>query len=253
MASAMRVNHKDAVLYLYGITRSPVPRVDQITGVDGMAAVESINCGGLTCWVSRVARSDFAENLSKKMEDLDWLAAVSIRHQRAVSAIANASDILPTRFGTVFLTESSLRADIENRKTALEEDFRRTKARDEWGIKVFAARPARMPLPAKLRSGREYLQAKSALLPGQRPRRSDAEIARFAQALEKVSVATAEGGKISGGRRDLQFQVSLLLKRSDRKKLESIVRTFSRDWKRLRQIECTGPWPPYSFVSRSIK
>ena len=42
----------------------------------------------------------------------------------------------------------------------------------------------------------------------------------------------------------------LLLRRPDRKKFEAILRRFSRQWAGAKQIECTGPWPPYSFVSR---
>ena len=45
-------------------------------------------------------------------------------------------------------------------------------------------------------------------------------------------------------------QVSVLVKRTDRTKLQNLLRRFSRDWKDKRKIEITGPWPPYSFVSR---
>jgi len=48
----------------------------------------------------------------------------------------------------------------------------------------------------------------------------------------------------------LQYQVSVLVKRTDRTKLQNLLRRFSRDWKDKRKIEITGPWPPYSFVSR---
>ena len=39
----------------------------------------------------------------KNMQDLDWLAAATTRHQQVVSAIAQAADILPARFGIEFL------------------------------------------------------------------------------------------------------------------------------------------------------
>ena len=80
-------------------------------------------------------------------------------------------------------------------------------------------------------------------------RESQAELTKFAQALERVALESAAGGTITGGQRGLRFQRSLLVKKSDRKKLESVLARFSRRWAEVREIECTGPWPPYSFVS----
>lgn len=243
----------DTVLYLYGVTKNP-EQAPQTPGVDDVARIESINCAGLVCWISRVSRAEFADNLAKNIENLDWLAPMSVRHQRAVAAIAKTVEILPARFGTVFLDESSLGANIKSRKAELEQDFRRIQGSEEWGVKVFALPIQTAPLPSKVRSGKEYLEAKSALRKRVNvDRGSDEKIAPLADALKKISIATAEGGSISGGRRDLQFQMSLLLRRRDRKKLEDLLANFSRQWKGTHKIECTGPWPPYSFVSRSIQ
>jgi hypothetical protein len=60
----------------------------------------------------------------------------------------------------------------------------------------------------------------------------------------------SDGGKISAGQRGLQMQSSLLLKRGNRKKLEATLKKYSDQWADSGRIECTGPWPPYSFVSR---
>jgi Gas vesicle synthesis protein GvpL/GvpF len=242
----------ESVLYLYGITKSS-EAVPQVAGVDDVAKIETVPCAGLVCWISRVSRVDFADNLSKNIENLDWLAAMSVRHQRAVSAIAESAEILPARFGTIFLDESSLGADIKSRKTALEADFKRIQGSEEWGIKVFALPPQSLPLPAKVRTGKDYLQAKSALIKKRASKGTDDEVQQLAEALKKMALATADGGSISGGRRDLQYQVSVLLKRQDRQKLEDLLARFCAKWKETRKIECTGPWPPYSFVSRSIQ
>jgi hypothetical protein len=252
MARGMNSAPKDKVLYMYGITPHPSDSVS-IPGVDGKAPVESIKCGALICWMSRVAKSEFADNLSANMANLDWLAAMSTRHQETVSAISQTADILPARFGTVFLTETSLRSDIQERRSELLADFKRIRGCQEWGVKVFASQPGKIDLPSSLKTGKDYLKAKSAMLHSRTRKAPDQEITRFAQALEKVSETAAEGGRISGGRRDLAFQVSLLVKRGNRRKLEAILRRFSSKWKGSRQIECSGPWPPYSFVSRSIQ
>src|ERR1700682_2903376 len=90
---------QSGVIYLYGITSGPAAAPVPIPGVDGLNSVKALECDGLVCWISNVSRADFARNLAKNMEDLDWIAEIGTRHQRAVSAIAESQDILPTRLG----------------------------------------------------------------------------------------------------------------------------------------------------------
>jgi hypothetical protein len=241
----------DTVLYLYGISKNRASLAN-LVGVDGAAAVEPVECSGLIAWVSRVARGDYADNLVSNMENLDWLAERSVQHQRVVSALAKELDVLPARFGTVFLNESSLAADVRAKKSTLQSDLEKIKDSDEFGVKVFAAPPRVAPPVTGSASGKDYLKAKAALLQ-RRPakeRASAADFQGFSQELQRLAVSMAEAGKISAGQRGLQWQVSVLLRRSDRKKFEALLRKYSRQWAGERQIECTGPWPPYSFVSR---
>lgn len=249
MAARVTAN-SDKVLYLYAITREQVTPVPVVPAVDGAAALEAIDCGGLICWVSRVNRTDYADNLSANMENLDWLAEASVRHQRVVAAIANKTEVLPTRFGTVFLTKSSLQADIQSRRRTLESDFQRIRDSDEWGVKVFGVQPKVAPPKSGARTGKDYLKAKAALLQRRPTKGTDADLIRFEEELKRVAVETAAGGKISGGQRGLQWQTSLLLRRDDRKRFEALLKKFSKEWADVRKIEATGPWPPYSFVTR---
>lgn len=248
---APRVKPKsDKVLYLYGVTRKNLTPIPKVAAVDGSAGVEAVDCGGLVCWISPVRRVEYADNLSANMENLDWLAEASVRHQRVVSAIASETEILPARFGTVFLTQSSLEADIQDRRKTLESDLRRIRDSDEWGVKVFGV-PPRVELPKTgSRSGKDYLRAKAALLQKRPTKGTDADLIRFEEELKRVAVETAVGGKISSGQRGLQWQTSLLLRRDDRKRFEALLKKFSKEWADVRQIEATGPWPPYSFVTR---
>lgn len=239
----------DKVLYLYAVSMHTPPKIVGLSGIDGVTPVEAIHCAEFVCWISKVDRAEFADELANNMENLDWLAQKTTQHQQIVSAIAESTDVMPARFGTVFLSESSLTRDIEERKALLRSDFRRIEGTEEWGIKVFKL-PPKQAARTPIRSGKEYLQAKSAILRMRADHERDEEISQFVSALEKLAVASADGGRIAGGRRDLQFQTSILVRRTHRKKLEDVLRQFSTAWEDSRQIECTGPWPPYSFVSR---
>jgi hypothetical protein len=253
MAAELTSNGR--VLYLYGITESRPRELPELIGVDRFAPIEWVNCDGVFCSISRVPAIDFEKNLAANMENLDWLAETSVAHQRVISAIARQTDILPTRIGVVFRTEESLCKHVAKRIRALKEDLGRIKGADEWGVKVFAVQPVAAPVQrvgsGKVGSGKDYLKAKAALLPTRRTKseRPD-EMNKFERALAGVATETAPAGNVSRGQRGLAFQTSLLVKRTKRKRLESVLEKFAREWGRERRIECTGPWPPYSFVSR---
>src|SRR5579872_744559 len=113
------------VLYLYGITEAKVRDVPELIGVDRFAPVEVVDCDGVFSWISRVSALDFEKNLAANMENLDWLAENSVAHQRVISAISRLTEILPTRFATVFRSEASLCKHIAKRARGLKQDFER--------------------------------------------------------------------------------------------------------------------------------
>jgi hypothetical protein len=237
----------EQLLYFYGITEKGVGRKVSAQGVDGLSSVEAIACDGLVCWISRVSRPEYGDRLPENMENLEWLASASVRHQGVVGEIAAKYSILPTRFGTVFLSEASLASHVRERKRSLRAALRRIAGTDEWGVKVFAVISSGPELQA--RSGTEYLRQKASALERGSRRELDPEIRSFAGALARVAVDTAPGGKVSGGQRDLEWQASFLLPRSQQKQWRAVLDHFAARWQKTRRIECTGPWPPYSFVS----
>ena len=246
---------RDTVLYLYGVTLPDKKNGAGVSisavGIDGAAQVESDQVAGLVCWFSRVSKWEFGDKLAENMENLDWLSVAGVRHQKAVSEIARHATILPTRFGTIFLTLESLEADIQRRKATLLRDLKRFQGSDEWGVKVFALPQARPAIVAS--SGADYLRQKAAQQV-RKPHDGElaAEIKKFSAAIKKISTSSVEqAGKISSGRPDLEWQASFLISRPKQKELQKILKRFSDAWEGKRRIECTGPWPPYSFVSKS--
>jgi hypothetical protein len=235
----------ERAIYLYGVTQSMAPKTVSAEGVDGVAPVEALACAGVACWISRVARSPFADHLAENMENLEWLAAASVRHQRVVSEIARRGSVLPARFGTVFLSEDSLLAHVKERKRALLAAFKRIADADEWGVKVFVEERTAGALDAT--SGADYLRRKAAMASARTT--LDPDVRAFAAALQKLAVDSAVGGKVSGGQRHLEWQASFLLPRSRQKQWRAVLERFATRWQKRRRIECTGPWPPYSFVS----
>jgi hypothetical protein len=234
------------VIYLYGIS-TPVKRCFKLPGVDGIAEVEPLPIAGLACWISRVDAREFGEELAQRMESLDWLANCSVRHQRVVGNLAENTTILPARFGTVFRNEESLHAHVNERKPVLRKQLAQLQDAEEWGVKVFRRQQAAAQVQAA--TGSDYLRQKSALLKRDGERKLDQEVIAFAKALQTIARDSAPAGKVSSGQPDLEWQASFLVPRKRRKNWHNTLKEFASRWGTEREIECTGPWPPYSFVS----
>ena len=168
-------------LYLYAISPPPEGQTPAIfaEGIDGSAPVETIRCQEYLCWVSHVPKSDFADHLSEHMQNLEWLAAAGLRHQRVVSEIAGTVPTLPARFATVFLTELSLAKHVEERESGLRAAFARVADADEWGVKdiCVSTRKTRASKPPS--SGSEYLKRKAETQQPRASQKLDSEVAEF--------------------------------------------------------------------------
>jgi hypothetical protein len=174
-----------------------------------------------------------------------------VRHQQVVGEVAAQMAIVPARFGTIFSGEPALLKDVQSRKAALARVFARVAGGDEWGVKVFADRPAAAVAVTKARSGKEYLQQKAARLQKRPERndRNDQELRELAGALEKIATDSAPSGKVSGAQPSLLWQATFLVPRTRRKQWDQVLKKFVQRWEGQRRIEVNGPWPPYSFVS----
>jgi hypothetical protein len=238
-------------IYLYAISQLPsrVAPLAAAEGIDGAAPVEAVRCEGYLCWISRVSRDEFADRLAENMQNLEWLASAGLRHQRVMAEISQSVDSLPARFGTVFLTEESLAKHVSGRKRALREAFERVADADEWGIKVFAtAKPKQTTPVAAASSGSDYLKRKAKQLQPRAGRTLDDDVQQFIARIGELAVAASPGGKASAGQPGLLWHGSFLIRRKDRKKLESELKKYASRWHNARRIDWSGPWPPYSFV-----
>jgi len=242
------------VLYLYAISQLPrrTPPAVTADGIDGAAPVETLRCGDQLCWISRVPKDDYADRITEHMQDLEWLAAAGLRHQRVVAEIANLLPTLPARFATVFLTEASLGKHIDERNSALRTAFARVADADEWGVKIFALAPPKSRTVSAPACGADYLKRKAEMLQPRTAKKLDEEVAQFISALKDIAVADSPGGKASDGQPGLVWHGAFLVRRKDRKMLDAALKKYAAQWHGARRIDCSGPWPPYSFVGEHV-
>lgn len=233
------------LLYLYGISAKN-PNVKITGSIHGKAAVETLQDSELIAWFSRVPETEFGEKLASNMENLEWLSAASVSHQRAVSQISEAVTLLPARFGTVFNSEESLQQHMRAEKKKLSDTLTRIEGTEEWGVKLFL-NPSPPASPIEAVSGRDYLRAK-AMVQVKKRTELDPDVVEFARELQAIAADSAPAGKVSSGQSNLEWQASFLVRKKDRPKWDQMLKRYATRWADRREIQCTGPWPPYSFV-----
>jgi len=243
--SRLTENNRE-LLYLYGISAKS-PKIKISGSIDGTSAVEHLEASGLTAWFSRVSPVEFGEKLPANMENLEWLSGASVRHQRAVSQIAELATLLPARFGTVFKSEQSLMQHLREEKDQFAATLARIEGTEEWGVKLFL-NPSPPASPIEVSSGRDYLRAKATMVQVKKRNELDPDVAEFARELQSIAADSAPAGKVSSGQNNLEWQASFLLRKKDRPQWDKTLKKYATRWADRREIQCTGPWPPYSFV-----
>lgn len=234
------------LLYLYGIS-AKAAKVKVTGSIDGSSSVETLEDSGLVAWYSRVSPDEFGAKLASNMENLDWLAGASVRHQRVASQIAEAVTLLPARFGTVFRTEKSLTDHLRGEKDKLTATLKRIEGSEEWGVKLFL-NPDPPASPIEVSSGRDYLRAKATMVQVRKSKQLDPDVVEFVRELQAIAAESAPAGKVSGSQPNLEWQASFLVRKKDRLKWDKMLKRYATRWADRREIQCTGPWPPYSFV-----
>ncbi len=152
------------VLYLYAISPTPERRMHRQSprkASTASAAVEAIRCRDYLCWVSRVAKSDFADHISERMQDLEWLAAAGLRHQRVVCGDCRPASGVAGAFRNRLSTEASLANHVDERQSAMRAAFARVADADEWGVKIFALAAPKGRATRPPSSGSDYLKRKA--------------------------------------------------------------------------------------------
>ncbi|GAC1653056.1 MAG: GvpL/GvpF family gas vesicle protein [Acidobacteriaceae bacterium] len=234
------------VLYLYGISPAGTAFANAGVGVDGAAKVLSAQIEDLRAWYSEVDASIFGAGLAERIEDLDWLANASVRHQQTLARIAEHATVIPARFGTVFVSPESLAAHVREHLQPSRATLAKIADAEEWGVKVFR-RKTTVATAVTASSGSDYLKQKATLRQGLKHTVAP-EVVQFAKDLSACSAAVAPVGKLSSAQPALEWQASFLVKKKQKASWDKILRRYAGEWSETREVECSGPWPPYSFV-----
>lgn len=259
--------------YLYGVAEQETSgtvraAISPVSGIDGHP-VSVVDCGTLTAIVSPVSTADFLpESLSARAADADWLEAMVRAHNEVIDAVHMRTTILPAKFGSVYRRADDLLRALEPSGDAMRAQLQRLRETDEWAVHVYADRTvvqediaandadihALRSQLADARPGRAFfLQRK---LADELATLTESALVAAAQsiherilphALEYALSSPARVARVESGKVEI-LRAAYLVRRQDTDHFLQTADSAGQDYAGM-DMETTGPWPPYSFVT----
>ena len=233
-------------------------------GLDRGKPLEVIRGARLAVVLSEVDLAGLAEGPGDE-SDLASLEAKLRSHDEILRSLLGRGSLLPMRFGTVFRDREDARRWFHEHEQELSEEVDRLRGHQEWAVKVYRDRAAmagwvlaRKPRLATI--GRGGGGEGASYLNGRRVQRevdrdvdeatADA-VAMIEASLEDLARSVARPPLLARtAEREAVSSLALLMGEGDVGRLEQRVARLNRDFAdRGLELELTGPWPPYNFVS----
>ncbi|MCK9422957.1 MAG: GvpL/GvpF family gas vesicle protein [Bacteroidales bacterium] len=255
------------LIYVYCISNSP-PDLRKNNALEGL---KCITFQGFYTVVKLVSYSEFSEeNLKKNLSDITWLEFNARAHVRIISLLMEDCTVIPFKFGTIYHTQDSLKKFITDYSDSFIENFLIIQGKEEWSVKIYCDRRTLCERIDELSEEAATLEKEiMASAPGKAflLRRKKADLIEnelnkltksygqeYYNEINKMSENTTLNNllpKELTGREDTMILNSAFLVRKD--KAVDFVTTISFLRKKYPDlgfdIEMTGPWPPFSFVS----
>jgi hypothetical protein len=158
-------------------------------------------------------------------------------HERLLEALMADRAVLPMRYGTVLADESQLRRVLAERSKEFSRLLHTVRGRVELALRMLPPESEGVA-DEQARSGREYMEARV------RRRREGEEAIALLRPLDRIADACRTPGTAADG----VARRSYLVERERVEHFTALVQQLQAAHADLR-MTCTGPWPPYSFVS----
>jgi hypothetical protein len=257
--------------WAYCILADPEAAPVGAPGVESDREVDLVRDGDLVAVVSAVPLSEYSDDrLREHLNDIDWVERVARAHERVLDQTLERATILPLRLCTLYRDRDGVRRMLREQKPTLLEELSELEGHREWGAKVFvdqerladaleAAPGGEAPEPGEHRSaGVEYMarlgrdrQASERL-----QEIGDSVVEEIHAALEaiadKARTNPLQRPELHGRAEQMLLNGAYLVSRQREQELAQTADSLRERWSASGfQLELTGPWPPYNFVSPS--
>lgn len=249
--------------YLYCLVRrgAPPDLAGAPEGVPGASRPRALPVeDGLWLIAAQVPLPAYGEEaIAARMDDLDWLSARALAHERMVEHFAGGGDeapeqaLSPMKLLTLFADEGRALDHVRGDLPRLRPILDRVAGREEWGVRVsYDAKAAREAAAtdggAAPASGKDFLLRKKRVLDASRETPEDARRAAAAAYEDLAGRATASSRREPAAGQTLLLDAAFLVPRAERGTFEAAVDAAARSLAGSHcELTLTGPWPPYNF------
>jgi hypothetical protein len=260
------------LVYLYCVADSE-PTIKQVE--DSENNLYSICHNGLYAVVNEVEQQEFGEEgLKKNMADFEWVKTKASLHERIIEQVMSNTSVIPFKFGTLFNTDESLKAMLEQHGQEFKAILRKLAHKQEWGLKIYC-NPERLKAgflsnQEKILEIEDEIKSSSVGKGYFLKKKKDELIEKMLN--DKINECGQESFELL---KELSFEARInrllpkeITEREDDMVLNStflVDRNEVGDFRNMVDIlkmhyecegfhiDCTGPWPPYNFCGLSGK
>lgn len=262
------------VVYVYGVARALPGRQFAPPCFDGIipqAPVQPLVHADLIAFVSAVPASQFGPSeFRAALNQAQWLKDCVLAHEKVLEGLCSSGDVVPFRFGTIYLDASQAANALARHRTALCQALDRIRGASEWGVKSFCDRDALYrqieTASGSLRTLRDALERAS---PGARfflqkkylKAVEDEAAATIARCVERISQSLdsrackstqidLQPAAVHGRSADMVMNAAYLVSEKRLGPFRQMFATLQEEFAAHGlDHELTGPWPPYHFVT----
>jgi hypothetical protein len=245
-------------------------------GVEREREVELVQEGELVALVSAVPLSEYSDDrLREHLNDIEWVERVARAHERVLDQTLERATILPLRLCTLYRDQEGVRRMLCEQQRLLLDELSELEGRREWGAKVFldqdrlVATLVEVPEAqapegeaAEAGGGRSAGAAYMAALG--RARQASDRLQEFGDSVveeihgqleavaDKARANPLQRPELHGRHEHMLLNGAYLVSREHEQELARVADSLRERWSASGfQLELTGPWPPYNFVSPS--
>ncbi len=261
----MEVAKKD-LIYLYCVTKK-VPKFNEVHHIaDNLHFIYHL---GIYAVASKVKKSEFGEeNLKKNLANLEWIKEKANIHEKVIEGVMKGTCVIPFKFGTIFNTEDSLKAMLDEHAQDFKANLKNLEGKEEWGVKIYCDMEKLKGSVIKeeaeilkiekqinsVSSGKAYFlkKKKEELIKGAVNKRINEYGQDSFELLKGLSLEARINKllpkEVTEKEEEMVLNSSFLVNRS---KVTNFVQ--AADGLRAKynakglNFDCTGPWPPYNF------
>lgn len=263
--------------YLYGIVGNDRRQsIDELPGegIDPAYPVYTLPYQAIQALVSKVLLAEFGqEALETNLNNLEWLEAKVRAHQGILETVLAGQTLIPTRFCTIYRSESRIREILARYHDDFMDTLARLNGKYEWGVKLYCnaqilsqkiedlsdpVKALKMEIRQKSDGAAYFLKKKLEATLAEEVERTRDECAQKSHECLSCHAAEAvinplRSREMSGRSEMMLLNGAYLMAKKQLAAFQVEVAGLQEKYGHLGLCyEMTGPWPAYNFVALDL-